>query len=92
MDAVIKKLIAHTYSPRSITCGAVNAEFAQNRKLGKSALNILKENEKNSKGIPVNIVATNTVDIPRRFVDIVKVEFLLVKEVLSEELYKIMFS
>jgi ribose-phosphate pyrophosphokinase len=65
-------------NPKSITCAAVHGEFVFNKKLGKSAYDLLKE-------AGADIVVTNTIRTPVSKVDVVP---LLVKKLCSAKLLK----
>ena len=74
MNNVVRELIAHKNPPKSVTCGAVNGEFVYNRKLEKSAYDVLTESG-------AKIVVTDTIETPVSKVSVVPL--------LAKELYKL---
>ncbi len=64
MNNIVRILRAHIRPPKSIMCGAVNGEFVYNRKLGKSAFDILTESG-------TEVVVTDTIETPVSRVSVV---------------------
>ncbi len=74
MSNIVKELIADKNPPRSVTCAAVNGEFVYNRKLEKSAYDILTDGG-------AKLVVTDTIETPVSRVSVVSL--------LAEELHKL---